>query len=81
MNLYGIYAFFEDIGGIGRLKDRGGIMKKISDNKIRVIINSKPHAFGGLDSHKWASKMLVRNMLSGKPDLKINKSNLPHPKS
>ena len=56
-------------------------MKKISDNKIRVVINSKPHTLGGLDSHKWASKMLVRNMLSGKPDLKINKSNLPHPKS
>ncbi len=56
-------------------------MKKISDNRIRITVNSKPQMFGGLDSHKWASKMLVRHILSGKPDLKINKSNLPHPKS
>ncbi len=53
-------------------------MKKISDSYIRI--NTKPHLCSGLDSHKWASKMLIRNMLSGKPDLKI-KTKSPKPKT
>jgi hypothetical protein len=53
-------------------------MKKITDNIIRI--NQKPQLSSGLDSHKWASKMLIRNMLSGKPDLKI-KQTPPKPKT
>ncbi len=39
------------------------------DNKR--AIKSKPTTYHGLDSHKWATKMEIQRLLSGKPDLKI----------
>jgi len=32
---------------------------------------AKPLTYGGLDSHKWATKMEICRLLSGKRDLKI----------
>jgi len=34
-------------------------------------IKFKPAICKELDCHKWASKMEIRRLLSGKPDLKI----------
>ena len=50
-------------------------MQAIFDNSIRCqtrykIIKSKLSEYYGLNAHKWAIKMEVRNILSGKPDLK-----------
>lgn len=42
-------------------------MKKTSDGN--KIIKSKPSLYYGLNAHKWATKMEVRCLLSGKPDL------------
>jgi len=44
-------------------------MKRLQDNK--KISRYKRLVYGGLDSHKWATKMEIRRLLSGKPDLKI----------
>jgi len=49
-------------------------MKRLIDglaiDKKRAI-KSKPTTYHGLDSHKWATKMEIQRLLSGKPDLKI----------
>ena len=44
-------------------------MKKPSDNN--KTIKSKPPVYNWLDSHKWATKMEIRRLFSGKPDLII----------
>lgn len=44
-------------------------MRKARDKKTTG--KSRPHAHSGLDSHKWATKMELRRLLSGKPDLRI----------
>ena len=50
-------------------------MKKLINNK--KIIKSKPAIYNALDSHKWATKMEIHRLMSGKPDLKIKA--LPKP--
>jgi hypothetical protein len=37
----------------------------------RTKIRYRPKIHSQLDSHKWASKMEIRCLLSGKPDLKL----------
>ncbi len=44
-------------------------MKKTSDSN--KAIKSKPSLYYGLNAHKWATKMEVRRLLSGKPDLEL----------
>jgi hypothetical protein len=52
-------------------KEQVNKMKKpINLNKIT---KSKPPVCNWLDSHKWATKVEIRRLLSGKPDLIIEK--------
>jgi len=44
-------------------------MKRLQHSK--KTSRSKRLVYGGLDSHKWATKMEIRRLLSGKPDLRI----------
>jgi len=44
-------------------------MKRTKDKKDTG--KSRPQASSGLDSHKWATKMELRRLLSGKPELRI----------
>lgn len=44
-------------------------MKRRSDSN--KTIKSKPLEYYGLNAHKWATKMEVQHLLSGKPDLEI----------
>jgi len=44
-------------------------MKKTSDSN--KTIKSNPSLYYGLNAHKWATKMEVRRLLSGKPDLEL----------
>lgn len=46
-------------------------MKKLIDRK--KIVKSRPPVCNWLDSHKWATKVEIRRLLSGKPDLIIEK--------
>jgi hypothetical protein len=39
--------------------------------KTKGTNRSKPLIYGELDSHKWATKMEIRRLLSSKGDLKI----------
>jgi len=50
-------------------KDERCKMKRPQHNKKTGI--SKLPVYDGLDSHKWATKMEIRRLLSGKPDLRI----------
>jgi hypothetical protein len=53
-----------------RVDKRGRVqMKKPVDKKKTV--KSKPPVCNWLDSHKWATKMEIRRLFSGKPDLII----------
>jgi len=44
-------------------------MNRLINNKR--AIKSKPPIYHGVDSHKWATKIEIQRLLSGKPDLKI----------
>jgi len=44
-------------------------MKKTSDSN--KTIKSKPSLYYGLNAHKWATKMEVRRLLSGKTELSL----------
>ena len=44
-------------------------MKKLFYKRTKIKYRPKIHS--QLDSHKWASKMEIRCLLSGKPDLKL----------
>jgi hypothetical protein len=44
-------------------------MKRLIDSNR--AIKPEPTTYHGLDSHKWATKMEIQRLLSGKPDLKI----------
>ncbi len=49
-------------------------MKRLIDGLAidsKRAIKPKPAIYHGLDSHKWATKMEIQRLLSGKPDLKI----------
>jgi hypothetical protein len=48
--------------------------KRIYKNKT---VKSKPPVGTQLDSHKWATKIEIRRLLSGKPDLIIEANAKP----
>jgi len=50
-------------------KEKRCKMKRPQHNKKTGI--SKLLVYNGLDSHKWATKMEIKRLLSGKPDLRI----------
>jgi len=55
-------------------------MQAIFDNLIRCqtrykTIKSKLSVHYGLNAHKWATKMEVRHILSGKPDIELKEDN------
>lgn len=44
-------------------------MKTLIEDKR--TLESEPAIHDGLDAHKWATKVEIHHLLSGKPDLKI----------
>ncbi|MFZ2145732.1 MAG: hypothetical protein WAV28_00815 [Sedimentisphaerales bacterium] len=49
-------------------------MKKTGDSNKKI--KSRPSLYYGLNAHKWDTKMEVRRLLSGKPELEL----IPAPK-
>ncbi len=47
-------------------------MKKSSNKKTKK--GSKPLIHNGLDAHAWATKMEIRRLVGGKPDLKLKET-------
>lgn len=47
-------------------------MKKTGDSNKKM--KPKPSLYYGLNAHKWATKMEVRRLLSGKPDLELKEA-------
>lgn|GEM_PF-3678732 len=45
---------------------------------MKRLIKSNLPMYHGLDSHKWATKMEIQRLLSGKPELKIKATPSAH---
>jgi hypothetical protein len=54
----------------GRYK-KGELYKMKKTGNSNKTIKSRLLVFYGLNAHKWATKMEVRRLLSGKPDLEL----------
>jgi len=56
-------------------KQGGSEMDKLINTKRTT--KSKPVIHNAPDSHKWATKMEIHRLMSGKPDLKIKAASKP----
>lgn len=54
-------------------RKRGGKVKR-SSNKKRPKEGSRLPTHNGLDAHAWATKMEMRRLVGGKPDLKLKET-------
>ena len=53
-------------------RKRGCKVKRLSNKKTAK--GPKPPTHNGLDAHAWATKMEIRRLVGGKPDLKLKET-------